>query len=193
MATRVTTRTHRLQVWRVLAKLFGECQQIYSRKNLIFDILTKLYLLEYLLFWHTHQTLLAGVPIILTYLPNSTCASTYFWHTVLTKLYLLEYLLFWHTCQTLLVQVPIFDILAKLYLLEYLSIWHTYQTLLVQIPIFDILAKLNLLESQPQHAHASATTCTRKISVWVVRMRDSYKRFVKTWIRFANPWIWFIS
>ena len=22
-----------------------------------------------------------------------------------------------------------------------------------------------------------------------LRMRDSYKRFVKTWIRFANPWI----
>ena len=24
-------------------------------------------------------------------------------------------------------------------------------------------------------------------------MRDSYKRFVKTWIRFANPWIRFVS
>ncbi len=23
----------------------------------------------------------------------------------------------------------------------------------------------------------------------IVRFRDSYKRFVKTWIRFANPWI----
>ncbi len=27
----------------------------------------------------------------------------------------------------------------------------------------------------------------------LVRMRDSYKRFVKTWIRFANPWIRFVS
>jgi hypothetical protein len=26
-----------------------------------------------------------------------------------------------------------------------------------------------------------------------LRMRDSYKRFVKTWIRFANPWIRFVS
>ncbi len=26
-----------------------------------------------------------------------------------------------------------------------------------------------------------------------VRMRDSYKRFVKTWIRFANPWIRIVS
>jgi hypothetical protein len=25
-----------------------------------------------------------------------------------------------------------------------------------------------------------------------VRMRESYKRFVKTWIRFANPWIRFV-
>ncbi len=24
-------------------------------------------------------------------------------------------------------------------------------------------------------------------------MRDSYKRFVKTWIRFATPWIRFVS
>jgi hypothetical protein len=28
---------------------------------------------------------------------------------------------------------------------------------------------------------------------YLVRMRDSYKRFVKTWIRFANPWIRFVS
>ena len=27
----------------------------------------------------------------------------------------------------------------------------------------------------------------------LLRMRDSYKRFVKTWIRFANPWICFVS
>ncbi len=27
----------------------------------------------------------------------------------------------------------------------------------------------------------------------MVRMRESYKRFVKTWIRFANPWIRFVS
>ncbi len=26
-----------------------------------------------------------------------------------------------------------------------------------------------------------------------LRMRDSYKRFVKTWIRFANPWIRFAN
>ncbi len=25
-----------------------------------------------------------------------------------------------------------------------------------------------------------------------LRMRESYKRFVKTWIRFANPWIRFV-
>jgi hypothetical protein len=29
--------------------------------------------------------------------------------------------------------------------------------------------------------------------VLVLRMRDSYKRFVKTWIRFANPWIRTVS
>ncbi len=28
---------------------------------------------------------------------------------------------------------------------------------------------------------------------YYLRMRDSYKRFVKTWIRFANPWIRTIS
>ncbi len=26
-----------------------------------------------------------------------------------------------------------------------------------------------------------------------LRMRESYQRFVKTWIRFANPWIHFVS
>ena len=26
-----------------------------------------------------------------------------------------------------------------------------------------------------------------------LRLRDSYKRFVKTWIRFANPWIRTVS
>jgi hypothetical protein len=26
-----------------------------------------------------------------------------------------------------------------------------------------------------------------------LRMRESYKRFVKTWIRFANPWIRTVS
>jgi hypothetical protein len=28
---------------------------------------------------------------------------------------------------------------------------------------------------------------------YLIRMRDSYKRFVKTWIRFANPWIRIVS
>ncbi len=31
------------------------------------------------------------------------------------------------------------------------------------------------------------------IYVFQLRMRESYKRFVKTWIRFANPWICFVS
>jgi hypothetical protein len=31
------------------------------------------------------------------------------------------------------------------------------------------------------------------LHVWQLRMRESYKRFVKTWIRFANPWIRFVS
>jgi hypothetical protein len=30
-------------------------------------------------------------------------------------------------------------------------------------------------------------------SAKIVRLRDSYKRFVKTWIRFANPWIRTVS
>jgi hypothetical protein len=31
------------------------------------------------------------------------------------------------------------------------------------------------------------------MKAFVIRMRESYKRFVKTWIRFANPWIRFVS
>ena len=33
----------------------------------------------------------------------------------------------------------------------------------------------------------------KSIIVDILRMRDSYKRFVKTWIRFANPWIRIVS
>ncbi len=30
---------------------------------------------------------------------------------------------------------------------------------------------------------------THFLNRFIVRLRDSYKRYVKTWIRFANPWI----
>ena len=36
-------------------------------------------------------------------------------------------------------------------------------------------------------------TKTSNTAMSIIRMRDSYKRFVKTWIRFANPWIRFVS
>ncbi len=31
------------------------------------------------------------------------------------------------------------------------------------------------------------------LNIFFLRLRDSYKRFVKTWIRFANPWIRTVS
>ncbi len=33
----------------------------------------------------------------------------------------------------------------------------------------------------------------KSYNYFFVRLRDSYKRFVKTWIRFANPWIRTVS
>jgi len=31
------------------------------------------------------------------------------------------------------------------------------------------------------------------VQVFCIRLRESYKRFLKTWICFANPWIYFNS
>jgi hypothetical protein len=33
----------------------------------------------------------------------------------------------------------------------------------------------------------------QEFELFLIRMRESYKRFVKTWICFANPWICFVS